>query len=120
MDLPPLPDVTGQAPAPVAPKAPAAPGAPAAPAATAPTPGVQQGMYYVQFGMFGNAKNAERMAKNMRAEGLRVTIIKATVKGKVMSYVLLDETFPTRDAATKRAMQIKKQIKQDTAVYHAK
>jgi CheY-like chemotaxis protein len=68
--------------------------------------------YYVQFGAFRNAKNAERLAKNLKSKGLNVFIRK---KDPRISLVLLEEKFSSLKSATTRAREIKRTKGVDTA-----
>jgi DNA-binding response OmpR family regulator len=93
-----------------------------APAAEKPSAatGVPASGYYVQFGVFGSDRNAKRMVSRVAEYNLS-TIVEVKGKGKSKrNFVLLNERFKSRSAATKRAREVKRLTEYDTAVYRKK
>jgi twitching motility two-component system response regulator PilG len=78
----------------------------------------QKGFYYVQFGVFGNSRNAEILSSQLQRKGYPTLKRKITSsKGKKLTVVLLDRPYKTRGSAEKRARSITNKTGFDTAVY---
>ena len=78
----------------------------------------QKGFYYVQFGVFGNARNAEILSKQLNKKGLpTLKRVITNSKGKKLTVVLLDRPYKTLGSAENRAKSISDSTGFDTAVY---
>jgi|Deesub1362A_J573_1020465.scaffolds.fasta_scaffold00027_102 DNA-binding response OmpR family regulator/cell division protein FtsN len=81
------------------------------------TTALQKKSYYIQFGVFRSEKNAKALAGKLNNEGLEVSILKSTLKGKTVYRVLLTDEFDSKQTALKKAAQIKRTKRLDTAVF---
>jgi twitching motility two-component system response regulator PilG len=91
--------------------------APAKKARKAATGAFKKGYHYVQFGVFGNARNAEILSSQLNRKGLPTLKRKITSNGRKLTVVLLDRPYKTRGSAEKRAKAISDKTGFDTAVY---
>ena len=78
----------------------------------------KKGFYYVQFGVFGNPRNADILSSQLNKKGFPTLKRKIrNSKGKKLTVVLLDRPYKTRGSAEKRAKAISDKTGFDSAVY---
>jgi len=93
--------------------------APAQKSAATSKPGTyKKGFYYVQFGVFGNSRNASILSSQLNRKGFpTIKRVITNSKGKKLTVVLLDRPYKTQGSAEKKARTITDATGFDTAVY---
>ncbi|MFC1549510.1 response regulator [Nitrospirota bacterium] len=78
----------------------------------------KKGFYYVQFGVFGNTRNADILSGQLNKKGFPTLKRKITnSKGRKLTVILLDRPYKSRGSAEKRAKAISDKTGFDTAVF---
>jgi len=100
----PAPPARVETPASTAPKAAEKPATPertaaVAPSKSAPKPAASSGRYWVQVGAFKESRNAEGLARKLRAEGFSVQVARVTRTAEPMHVVRVGG-YPSRSRAT--------------------